>query len=139
MGPFQEIQVLEADFEDLPAMVELLGELFSQEADFAPNPDKQRRGLSMILEQPLLGTLFVVKAGPNVIGMASILKSVSTFAGAQVGILEDVILRQEYRGKGIGQQLLSYLIAWANRAGLARLSLLTDADNDIGQAFHQCG
>ena len=46
---------------DLPAMATLLGELFTLESDFFADRDKQVAGLRLILENPALGRLFVLR------------------------------------------------------------------------------
>lgn len=121
---------------DLEAMVDLLGELFTQEQDFRPDRDKQRRGLQLILDQPALGRLFVLRAGPRVVGMANALITVSTAEGAPVMLLEDVVVSAPRRGQGFGRRLLEHVVAWAAEAGMARITLLTDADNDRAQATY---
>ncbi|MGB8463761.1 MAG: hypothetical protein WCE49_02335, partial [Terrimicrobiaceae bacterium] len=50
--------------DDLPELTELLFELFSQEADFVPNREKEMRGLRLLLEQPSRGRVFVLRS-PN--------------------------------------------------------------------------
>lgn len=122
--------------DDLEAMTGLLTELFAQEKDFSPQPEKQRRGLELILGNPALGRLFVVRQGNKVVGMANGLITISTAEGAPVLLLEDVVIAAGRRGQGLGRRLLEHVIAWAGAAGMARITLLTDADNDRAQATY---
>lgn len=131
-----ELSIDFATADDVAAMTALLAELFAQEADFRPDGDKQRRGLQLILANPGLGRLFVLRLGGEVVGMANVLTSVSTAEGASVAILEDVIVAAPHRGRGLGRRLLEHVIAWAGAAGMARISLLTDADNERAQATY---
>lgn len=131
-----ELSIDFATADDVAAMTALLAELFAQEADFRPDGDKQRRGLQLILANPGLGRLFVLRLGGEVVGMANVLTSVSTAEGAPVAILEDVIVAAPHRGRGLGRRLLEHVIAWAGAAGMARISLLTDADNERAQATY---
>lgn len=121
---------------DLEAMADLLTELFTQEQDFVPDRDKQKRGLRLILDNPALGRLFALREGGKVLGMANLLITVSTAEGATVAILEDVIVSAEQRGRGLGRRLLDHVIAWAGQAGMARITLLTDSDNYRAQATY---
>lgn len=131
-----DIRVDFAGQDDLPAMVDLLVELFSQEHDFVPEPDKQRAGLRLILDHPDMGRLFVLRIDGRVAGMANAVIAISTAEGARVMRLEDVILGCEWRGRGLGARLVQHVLDWARAEGLTRATLLTDHDNAVGQAFY---
>jgi len=123
------IRVREARASDVGAMVELLSLLFKQEADFAPSPAKQRRALELILAQPSMGRLFVLTRANKVLGMVSLLFTISTAEGGKAAWLEDLVVRAEHRGRGLGTRLLRAVVDWARKQGLSRITLLTDADN----------
>lgn len=121
---------------DLPALVGLLSELFSLEADFQPDPERQRAGLALILEQPALGQLFVLRVNGRVAGMANALFTVSTARGGRVLLLEDVIVAAEFRGRGLGRVLVQHVLDWARDMGLHRVTLLADRDNQAALDFY---
>ncbi|MDR1934934.1 MAG: GNAT family N-acetyltransferase, partial [Candidatus Accumulibacter sp.] len=85
---------------DLEAMADLLAELFALESDFAPEREKQLAGLRLILDDPGIGRLFVLRVDGRVAGMANALLTVSTVEGRRVVLLEDVIVAAGYRGRG---------------------------------------
>jgi len=123
--------------EDLDQLVELLGLLFSQEAEFAPDARKQRLALSRILDDSSIGRIYVVREGERVLGMCSLLYTVSTAEGGRAAWLEDFVVRPERRGRGIGQMLLAHVIAQARGDGVLRISLLTDAGNERAQDLYR--
>jgi GNAT superfamily N-acetyltransferase len=123
------LRVREAREGDVAAMVELLGQLFKQEADFQPGATKQQRAIELLLAQPTLGRLFVLTRGTKVLGMVSLLFTISTAEGGKAAWLEDLVVRADQRGKGLGTRLLRAAIEWARREGLTRITLLTDGDN----------
>jgi GNAT superfamily N-acetyltransferase len=123
------LRVREARVADVGAMVELLGHLFRQEADFSPSAAKQRRAIDLLLAQPTLGRLFVLTRGTKVLGMVSLLFTVSTAEGGKAAWLEDLVVLPDQRGKGLGTRLLRGAIDWARRHSLTRITLLTDSDN----------
>jgi len=126
-----------AKAQDLSQLVELLGLLFAQEADFAPDAVKQRRALELILADPAIGRVYVAREGEQVLAMASLLYTVSTAEGARAAWLEDLVVRPERRGQGIGSMLLEHVAARARADGVARISLLTDADNALAQRLYR--
>lgn len=121
---------------DLDVLVTLLGELFSMEADFTPDPERQRRGLALLLEGHRNRHVVVAERGGRVVGMATVQVLVSTAEGSPVGLVEDVVVAREARGTGVGRALLSALVEWSAERGLARLQLLADRDNAPALAFY---
>ncbi|MBC7486503.1 MAG: GNAT family N-acetyltransferase [Cytophagaceae bacterium] len=126
-----------ATLEDIPAMAELLALLFMQEADFSPDLFKQQSGLKNIIQHPQIGNLFVLKEKDVVIGMVSLLYTVSTAMGGQVAILEDLVLKDDSRGQGAGTKLLKAAIDYAKEKGCLRITLLTDPTNRRAIEFYQ--
>lgn len=118
-------------------MVGLLNHLFAQEAEFTPEPRLQRRALRRILAHPSIGRLWVVEAHGEVLGMVSLLASVSTALGSPVAWLEDLVVVPEWRGRGLGKILMKAALAEAKRRGWKRVSLLTDEANLPAQAFYR--
>lgn len=121
---------------DVEALVALLGELFAIEADFSPDPDRQRRGLALLLDGSHERRVFVAEAGGRAVGMATVQVVISTAEGGPVGLVEDVVVARSRRGKGIGRLLLAAVEAWAAERGLARLQLLADRENAPALAFY---
>lgn len=121
---------------DLPALADLLAELFALESDFTPDRGKQLRGLRLVLDNPQMGRLFVLRVDGRVAGMANALVTVSTAEGCPVLLLEDVIVAAAHRGRGLGRKLVDHVLAWAAAAGMARVTLLADKDNAPALAYY---
>ncbi len=127
----------EARIEDLPQLAELLGELFAQEKDFAPDREKQLKGLRLIVERPEVGRILVAREGKDVVGMINLLFTISTAEGGPVVWSEDLIVKREYRGKGVGMALMEAAIQFARERGMSRITLLTDSDNEKAIRFYE--
>lgn len=122
---------------DVPSLVRLLAVLFEQEAEFRPDPDANARGLRAILSAPSSGTILVARRAGDVVGMVVVLVTISTALGGEVALLEDLVVSPDARGAGIGGDLLRSAIAWARERGCLRITLLTDATNDVAQALYE--
>lgn len=122
---------------DLEALCDLLAVLFSQEAEFTVDRDKQRAGLTAILKNSDVGVILLARNQTRVVGMVSLLFTVSTALGGRVAWLEDMVVLPEYRACGVGSQLLQAAMIEAKRLGCLRVSLLTDGDNDKAHVFYQ--
>ncbi|MDZ4860007.1 MAG: GNAT family N-acetyltransferase [Candidatus Hydrogenedentes bacterium] len=130
------MHITEATHDDIPELAELLGILFTQESDFNPDAARQREGLSRIIAAPVTGRVLVWREHGRARGMVNLLFTISTALGANVAILEDMIVHPDYRNKRIGSQLITAAIDWCKTNGFHRISLLTDATNDSAQRFY---
>ena len=126
-----------ATADDLESMADLLAELFTLESDFKPERRKQIAGLRLILENPDIGRLFVVRIDGRVAGMANALFTVSTAEDCRVVLLEDVIVKAPHRATGLGRKLVEHILAWAATNSLSRVTLLADKDNTPALAFYE--
>jgi GNAT superfamily N-acetyltransferase len=130
------LKLATATAKDLPSLVELLGVLFAQEADFVPDAGKQQRALEAIIGDPRIGRIYVAREGSLVVGMVSTLYTVSTAEGGKAAWLEDMVVRPECRGRGIGAALLAHAVVGAREAGCLRLTLLSDEDNALAHGVY---
>ena len=124
------VEIRRAFRDDIPQLCALLAELFAQEADFSPDGERQRRGLELLLDNPELGRVYCASESDVVVGMVTLLFTVSTAEGGRAAWLEDMVVHPEWRGRSIGSHLLKRAVAEAKAAGCTRVTLLTDGDND---------
>jgi len=124
-----------ATIEDLPALIELVTELFSISQDFGPDQAAQEHGLSLILEQPNRGRIFVVRNNDRILGMVNLLITISTARGGFVLMMEDVVIHPDHRGQGYGAMLLDYVMDFAKQKSFKRITLLTDRMSAESQEF----
>jgi GNAT superfamily N-acetyltransferase len=126
-----------ATLEDITELCGLLEILFSQEVEFQVATDVQVRGLRLILTNPELGIILVVRHGGKLLGMVSLLFTVSTALGERVAVLEDMVVLPSERSSGVGSSLLSAAITTAREQGCQRVTLLTDGTNTAAHSFYE--
>ena len=124
-----------ATIEDLPALTELVMELFEVSGDFSPDRSVQEKGLQLILEQPSRGRIFVLRNNHRIFGMVNLLFTISTARGGFVILMEDVIVHPNHRGQGYGSMLLKYVMDFAKQKNFKRITLLTDKISEESQEF----
>jgi ribosomal protein S18 acetylase RimI-like enzyme len=136
-GTIMNITIRPACSEDIPHLCDLLSDLFARETDFEPDLSKQTRGLNLLVNDQSGRSLVLVAVFSNeIIGMCIVQIVVSTAEGGPVGLVEDVIVRADCRGRGIGARLLTEAIVWSKTRKLSRLQLLADRDNGPALAFY---
>lgn len=125
-----EVTIRPARADDIPGICDLLTELFSIEADFTADREKQALGVGCMIDDRSGHTLLLVaESGSAVVGMATCQTLISTAEGGRVGLVEDVVVAREFRGQGIGSRLLEHVMQWAQERKLKRIQLLADKDN----------
>jgi len=133
----QNIVIRRAEMDDIDMLVELLTSLFTIETDFSINPQKQQKGLSLMLEQTDKSCVLVAVHDKKVVGMCTGQLIVSTAEGGFKVIVEDVVVKEDNRGLGIGSVLLSKIQNWAISCGASRMDLLADKRNKSALNFYK--
>jgi GNAT superfamily N-acetyltransferase len=131
------IRIDRASADDIPQLAALLNLLFTQESEFQTNPSKQESGLRLIIEFPDVGVLFAARDGDQIVGMVSLLFTISTAQGGPVCWLEDMVICPDRRGDGLGSHLLQHAIGYARSRGFTRITLLTDKLNHRAIRFYE--
>ncbi|HSH73361.1 MAG TPA: GNAT family N-acetyltransferase [Methylophilaceae bacterium] len=128
----------EARLEDIPALVTLLAELFSIEADFSADTTKQVKGLELLLLAPDRAVIKVARDNhQKVVGMVSAQLVISTAQGSPSAWVEDMVVSKEIRGGGVGRALLDAAQHWAKAKGATRMQLLVDIENQPAVGYYQ--
>jgi GNAT superfamily N-acetyltransferase len=132
-----ELIIEQASSADIPAMVGLLAALFSIEHDFKPDTERQIRGLAGVLASPNACIMLARSAQGEAIAMCSAQLVFSTAEGAHSAWIEDMVVHEAWRGRGIGRQVLQAVLAWASERGATRAQLLADLDNQPALDYYQ--
>jgi len=132
------ISIRKATIDDLPSLAKLLGFLFEQEAEFTANYNRQTKGLEMIISNPTIGELLVAEQPHSgIVGMVSLLYTVSTALGGKVALMEDMIVHPNDRGHGCGSMLVGAALELAKERDCKRITLLLDFDDLSAERFYQ--
>lgn len=133
-----KILIRKATNGDINYLAKLLYELFKLEKDFIADIDKQIKGLSMLINNPVSTVLLAEDANSKeIVGMCTMQILVSTAQGSNSGHIEDVIVKTERRGEGIGNLLLKTILDIAKQNGCTRLQLSADNDNTPAHNFYK--
>lgn len=108
------------------------------------NFKKQCFDSSLILEVLKTG-LYLIKhraikvawCGEMIIGMCTAQTRISTARGCITARLEGLVVDENHRGRGIGNQLLVVVEEWAGHRGIDHLQSLADGNNKPGLEFYR--
>ena len=132
------ITIRTAKSSDIPQLAALLKALFTIEADFDFDLEKQTQGLKLLLNSEKDRIFVAERLSDNrVLGLCTVQTLISTAEGGSVGLLEDLIVAADVRHQGIATKLLAEAVNWAKCRGLKRLQLLADKNNLPALAFYK--
>ncbi len=101
--------------------------------------DTGRRTIDGLRSHPA-GSQFVAYAGDEPVGLAVCFLGFSTFAGRPLINIHDVIVRPDYRRRGIAKELLEHVESVARQNDCCKLTLEVRYDNTPAKsAYHQHG
>jgi len=139
-----EINIIEANEEDIPEIIELWKELIDYHKDidlfFKRREDAHLNYESFISE--LMRSedtkIFVAKEENIVVGyvLAKIDFYPPVYLYERHGEIYDLIVKSTYRGRGIGSDLLSKAIEWFNSLGLERVEVNLVTQNKVASTFY---
>jgi ribosomal protein S18 acetylase RimI-like enzyme len=144
----KEIQVREAKADDLEAMAEIWWQLMSEHAERDPEYwGLIARGEAVKMfrkwREQNLGdakhiSLAAVAKG-RVVGFVHgiIRERISIYPLNRVGYLNDIAVRRDSRGQGVGRALLDALEAAFRERGVRCLELMVDEDNPAAQKLYE--
>ena len=123
--------------DDMDSMLRLLAQLFSIEQDFRIDPQRQASGLRRLLADSERTCILVADGRPSVAGMVTGQLVVSTAVGGLSLLVEDLVVDERSRRRGIGHSLVEALEAWGRRRGALRLQLVADETNAAALHFYE--
>lgn len=131
-----ELTIRKANATDMPFVLELIKEL----ARFENEPDAVRIDAQVLVqegfgENPLF-TCFVAEVDNQIVGAALIYFRFSTWTGKTVH-LEDLIVKQSMRGKGVGQALYTKVMEFASDHDVKRVEWVVLDWNEGAIAFYE--
>lgn len=131
-----DITIRNASEADMPQVLALIKEL----AKFEKEPDAVKITIDELVSEGF-GTLpsfvcFVAEVNEQIVGMALVYFRFSTWVGRTVH-LEDLVVKQEMRGKGIGDALYKRVMEYAKEEGVKRVNWVVLGWNEGAIRFYE--
>ncbi|MEM7185389.1 MAG: GNAT family N-acetyltransferase [Bacteroidota bacterium] len=131
-----DIQIRNATEKDMPQVLDLIVEL----AVFEKEPDAVQITVEDLVSagygpQPSF-TCFVAEVKGTIVGMALVYFRFSTWAGKTVH-LEDLVVKEAMRGKGVGDALYARVMEYANDEGVNRVNWMVLGWNKGAIRFYE--
>lgn len=99
------------------------------------------RALELFLAHSELGFVWLAQwvdgASSRMVGACVVCRAISTSRGSVVAKLDDVTIHVDWRGRGVGQAMLSALISRLREQGIARIDCGCHRDNPGAWRFYE--
>lgn len=93
--------------------------------------------LDLFLEQPELGFVWMAFDAEELVGICVVCYAISTSMGAVVAKLDDVSVKAERRGSGIGTALLEQLKEQLRKESVTRIDVGVHLENPEARNFYE--
>ena len=93
--------------------------------------------LDLFLTRPELGFVWLAYDETHIAGLCVICYAISTSLGTLVGKLDDVSVKENRRGKGVGTALIQQLKEELHKHNVMRIDVAVHVDNPGGRRFYE--
>ena len=93
--------------------------------------------LDLFLERPELGFVWMAFDENGVAGICVVCYAISTSMGAVVAKLDDVSVKPDRRGKGVGSELLNQLKEQLRKEAVTRIDVAVHLENPQARSFYE--
>jgi GNAT superfamily N-acetyltransferase len=121
-----------AELEEVLPLIEGYQRFYGAEPDL----ERNRRFFSRFLDPSEDGILLGAWVDGNAVGFATLYWFFSSTKTAETVLMNDLFVRDEIRGKGIGRALIQRALGEARRRGAAHLEWFTAPDNATAQRLY---
>ena len=104
--------------------------------DFHFEADAVHTALTQFLAEPMFGRAWLVSDGGLPIGYVVLTFGFSLESHGRDGIIDEIYIAAEYRGRGIGKRVLEFVETEAHQLGLKKLYLEVERPNTRAQKFY---
>jgi len=122
---------------DGEAVAELIKNLYEEDPGGKQMSDEKiQRTFDQLTEHPDKGTILVLDVEGNIIGYAILINIWSNEFGGNIVNIDELYIKEEFRGKGVGTNFIQYLITNKFAESVA-LALQVNPENKKARALYE--
>jgi len=121
---------------DCTVLVDLMSEFYA-ESGYPLNRQRAEVAFSELLADQELGQVWLIEAEPGVVGYVVLTLGYSMEYGGRDAFVDDLFIRQPFRGRGLGKAALTELRTACAERGVRALHLEVGRDNAAAQSLYR--
>lgn len=131
-----EIKHVRADPNRLTEVLELMKEFYAIE-HLPYEENVARRGLEELFRQPAFGVVHLIEVEEKLAGYVVLTFGFSLEFHGRDGLVDELYLRETWRGRGFGRATLAFIEQFCREAGIAAVHLEVDRANRRAQEVYR--
>jgi ribosomal protein S18 acetylase RimI-like enzyme len=138
-----QVDLIDATPGDLPRLYEWMRQLRAadpmESADFVPK-DLSQAAMKQLIDQPQTGRVWLIRVDGSDVGYVALTFTFSIEFGGQTAFIDELLIEEAHRGKGIGQRVVEKVITAAKNLGVNNLVLEVSEENERARRLYRnCG
>lgn len=125
-----------ADLSDIDTLLSLIQEFYRESGGLIFDPVLTRNAVEKLLYDNLLGYALLIQVDVATIGYLILTLGFSLEYYGRDAFIDELYIREGYRGKGIGTHALEFTQSFSKNIGVRALHLEVDRSNTRAQAFY---
>lgn len=89
------------------------------------------------MDSPDLITIWILEVEGEMIGFVNLLTIYSIWSYGKALIIDDIYIREEQRGRGIGKEVMDAVVQYAKEKEYKRIQFQAEKNNEKAQAFYR--
>ena len=123
---------------DLDAVVELLFDLNRHnDTPHTVEQDGVARVVEEMVGRPDIYRILIAEAGGEAAGLLSLVFYRTLFHNGGTALINELVVREDLRGKGVGRRLVYAAVEEARSTGMDELEVATERENAVAQEFYR--
>jgi ribosomal protein S18 acetylase RimI-like enzyme len=131
-----DTQFIQCTLADVDTLLTLMREYYAYDRHEFIEP-KLRDALTSLLTNPAYGYAWLIADGGTPVGYMAVCFGFSLEFGGRDAFLDEIYLREAYRGKGIGRQAILHMLETCRANGIRALHLEVMPGNRAVIAFYE--
>ena len=130
------VEIRDARAEEVDRLLPLM-RAYCDFYEVAPTDEGLLEMARTLVADPEQGALFIAREGEAAIGFAALGWKWASTRGARIGVMEDLFVAPEARGKGVADALIEACAGRCRERGMPAMSWVTAPDNHRAQKAYE--
>ncbi len=122
--------------QEVPSLLEMMREFYTQQ-EMHFEKATATRAINLLIEKPEYGQIYLIFRGSELAGYFALTFCFSLEFHGRFGLLDEVYIRETYRGQKLGKSVVPFAEDLCRKAGFPALRLEVGRENQPAQSLYR--